>query len=86
MSETLQYIVAVSLEIAWDYLEATGELGNPDRAAELLLDTIEVMIRHGERRPLLLSNTAIGSYQRFRAEQRLSIASGFQGTGRTLGH
>ena len=54
MSETLQYIVAVSLEIAWDYLQATGELGNADRAAEHLLDTIEVMIRHGERRPLLL--------------------------------
>ena len=75
MSDTLQYIVAKSLEIAWDYLEGTGELGNPDRAAEHLLDTIEVMIRHGERRPLLLSNKAIASYQRFRAEQGLSIAS-----------
>ena len=75
MSETLQYIVAKSLEIAWDYLEGTGELGNPDRAAEHLLDTIEAMIRHGERRPLLLSNRAIASYQRFRAEQGLSIAS-----------
>jgi hypothetical protein len=57
MSETLQYIVAVSLEIAWDYLEATGELGNPDRAAEHLLDTIEVMIRHGERRDRFFSPT-----------------------------
>jgi hypothetical protein len=75
MSKTLQYIVAHSLEIAWDYLEATGELGNPDSAAEHLLDTIEAMIRQGERRPLLLSNKAIGSYQRFRTEQGLSIAS-----------
>jgi hypothetical protein len=75
MSETLQYIVAVSLEIAWDYLQATGELGNPDRAAEHLLDTIEVMIRHGERRRLVLSNSAIASYQRFRAQQGLTIAS-----------
>jgi hypothetical protein len=75
MSETLQYIVAVSLEIAWDYLQATGELGNPDRAAEHLLDTIEVMIRHGERRRLVLSNGAIASYQRFRAQQGLTIAS-----------
>jgi hypothetical protein len=74
MSETLQYIVAMSLEIAWDYLEATGELGNPERAGEHLLDTIEVMIRHGERRPLLLSNMAIGSYQRFRAQQGLTMA------------
>ena len=75
MSETLQYIVAVSLEIAWDYLQATGELGNPDRAAEHLLDTIEVMIRHGERRRLVLSNRAIASYKRFRAQQGLTIAS-----------
>ena len=73
MSETLQYIVAISLEIAWDYLDATGELGNPDRAAEHLLHTIEVMIRHGERRPLLLSNMAIASYQRFRAQQGLTM-------------
>jgi len=62
MSDTLQYMVAKSLEIAWDYLEGTGELGNPDRAAEYLLDTIEALIRHGERRPLLLSNKAIASY------------------------
>ena len=75
MSETLQSIVAKSVEIAWDYLEATGELDNPDRAAHHLLDTIEAMIRQGERRPLLLSNKAIASYQRFRAEQGLSIAS-----------
>jgi hypothetical protein len=57
--------VAKSLEIAWDYLEAMGELGNPDRAAEHLLDSIEGMIRQGERRPLLLSNKAIACYQRF---------------------
>ena len=75
MSKTLQYNVAHSLEIAWDYLEATGELGSPDRAAEHLLETIDTLIRHGERRPLLLSNKAIASYQRFRAEQGLSIAS-----------
>jgi hypothetical protein len=40
MSETTQSIFANSFQIAWDYLEATGELGNPDRAAQYLLDTI----------------------------------------------
>jgi hypothetical protein len=43
------------------------------RAAEHLLDTIETMIRHGERRPLLLSKKAIASYLRFRAERGLEI-------------
>jgi hypothetical protein len=75
MSETTQSIFANSFQIAWDYLEAAGELGNPERTANYLLDTIEAMIRRGERRPLLLSNRAIASYQRFRAEHGLTIAS-----------
>jgi hypothetical protein len=44
MSETTQSIFANSFQIAWDYLEATGEIGNPDRTASHLLDTIEAMI------------------------------------------
>ncbi|NOJ48894.1 hypothetical protein HCN50_22025 [Bradyrhizobium sp. WSM 1744] len=75
MRETLAKLIADSFEIAWDYLEATGELGNPDVAANHLLDTIEAMIRRGERRRLLLSNNAISAYQRFRAEQLISLAS-----------
>jgi hypothetical protein len=75
MSETLAKLIADSFEIAWDYLEATGELDNPDIAANHLLDTIEAMIRRGERRRLLLSNSAISAYQRFRAEQLISLAS-----------
>jgi len=75
MTETVPTLVENSLRIAWDYLEATGELGNPDTAANHLLDTIETMIRHGERRRLLLSNKAIASYQRFRVEQGLSLVS-----------
>ena len=75
MSETTQSIFANSFQIAWNYLEATGELGNRDRAALHLLNTVEAMMRQGERRQLLLANKAIAAYQRFRAEQGLSIAS-----------
>jgi hypothetical protein len=70
-----QSIFAKSFQIAWDYLEATGKLGNPDRAAQHLLDTIEAMILRGERRQLLLVNKAIASYQSLRAKWGLSIAS-----------
>jgi hypothetical protein len=70
MIETLPLLVENSFVIAWNYLEATGELGHPDTAADHLLDTIEIMVRRGERRRLVLSNKAIASYQRFRAEQR----------------
>jgi hypothetical protein len=75
MSETLQNTFATSFEIAWDYLEATGKLGNPDIAARHLLDSIEIMLRRGERRHLALSNKAIAAYLRFREEQSLSLAS-----------
>lgn len=75
MIETLPRLIENSFLIAWDYLEATGELGHPDTAARHLLDTIETMVFQGERRQLLLSNKAIASYQRFSAEQGLPLAS-----------
>lgn len=75
MTETRPAILANAFQIAWDYLEATGELGNPDQTAQHLLDTLEPLILQGERRALLLSNKAITAYQRFRAEQGLPMAS-----------
>ncbi len=56
-----------SLQIAWDYLDRTGELGEPQIAARILVDTVARMIRHGENRPLKLSNNAINAYKRFRS-------------------
>jgi hypothetical protein len=55
-----------SIQIAWDYLDRTGELGEPRIAARVLIDTVERMMRHGENRPLKLSNNAIEAYKRFR--------------------
>ncbi|KRR06368.1 hypothetical protein CQ12_33350 [Bradyrhizobium jicamae] len=71
----LANLVADAFQIAWDYLEATDELGSPDIAANHLLDTMEAMIKCGERRRLMLANHAISAYQRFRAEQLTSLAS-----------
>jgi len=65
MNQPLPY----SIQIAWDYLEATGELGDAQTAARFLMDSVEVMIRTGERRQLLLSNRAIDAYRKFRAER-----------------
>jgi hypothetical protein len=73
MRETLPLLIEHSFQIAWDYLEATGELENPDRAAGILLDAIETMIRNGER--MLLSNKAIDSYRKFKAERRVALVS-----------
>jgi hypothetical protein len=76
MDQPLPLLMENSLQVAWDYLEATGELGDAQTAARFLLDSVEVMIRSGERRQLLLSNRAIDAYRKFRAERAaLSLVS-----------
>jgi len=51
-----------SVNIAWVYLERSGELGNGD-AARFLTDTIERMIRQGHRNRMFLANKAIARYR-----------------------
>jgi hypothetical protein len=67
MCNLLANPMETSLQIAWDYLVRTGELDEPQIAAQVLTDTVERMIRHGESRPLKLSNNAINAYKRFRS-------------------
>lgn len=64
--ETVSRLVENAFMIAWDYLEATGDLGEPESAARELLDTIEGMIQRGERRRILIANVAIDTYIRRR--------------------
>jgi len=75
MHEPLPILVENSIQIAWDYLERTGELGDPEVAGRVLFDAIEIMVLRGERGKLLLSNKAIDVYKRFKAERRLSLVS-----------
>jgi hypothetical protein len=67
MSEPLPVLIENSIQIAWDYLERTGELGEPQVASSVLLNSVESMVRHGERRRLMLSNRAIADYKKYRA-------------------
>jgi len=64
----LPLLIESSIEIAWDYLERTGELGDAMVAGRFLSDTIEMMVRRGERRRLMLANKAITAYQQFRRQ------------------
>jgi hypothetical protein len=73
MSEPLPILMENSVQIAWDYLERTGELGEPEVASRFLLDTIEVMVRRGERRRLILSNKAIDAYKQFKSARRVAL-------------
>ena len=66
----LYHLIEHSVQIAWDYLERTGELDDPEIASKVLLDAVESMIRQGVRSRLLLSNRAITAYQRFKQERQ----------------
>ena len=68
MGEPLTILVEEAIQIAWDYLEKTGQIDEPEVTSWLLLDTVERMVRCGERRRLALSNGAITAYERLRAE------------------
>ena len=70
--EKLSHLVENAFMIAWEYLEATGELGEPEGAAVDLLDIIHTMVRTGERRRILIANVAIDTYKlrRLRGEAR----------------
>ena len=73
MSEPTQNLMESAIHIAWDYLDRTGELGDPEIAARVLLDAVEGMVREGEKRPLMLSNKAIDAYKRFKTERHLAL-------------
>lgn len=73
MHEPLPILMENSIRIAWDYLERTGDLGDPEVASRFLLETVEQMVRKGERRRLLLSNNAIDAYRKFAAERRCLV-------------
>jgi hypothetical protein len=69
MTEPLPPLIVSSIEIAWDYLERTGELGDAAVASRFLIDFVESMVQRGERRRLMLANKAITAYQQFRRQQ-----------------
>ena len=73
MTEPLPLLIESSIAIAWDYLERTGELGDAMVAGRFLSDTVELMVRRGERRRLMLANKAIAAYQQFRRQSEHPI-------------
>jgi hypothetical protein len=56
MSISLSQLLEESFQIAWEYLERTGELGDAAAASRFLSDTIEAMIRRGQRSRLAWDN------------------------------
>lgn len=75
MTEPFSEVRVNSFRIAWDYLEATGELGAPEAAGHFLMKNIEEMMQKGEDRQLMLSNKAIDAYKRWRSREALALVS-----------
>jgi hypothetical protein len=69
MAESLAIVMEDSIQIAWYYLEHTGEIENAIVASRFLSDIVELMIRAGERRRLVLSNKAITAYIKFKQQR-----------------
>jgi hypothetical protein len=70
MSETTPVIIENAVQIAWDYLERTGQIDDPKQVSEFLVAAIQHMVSNGERRRLALSNPAIMAYERLRRHER----------------
>jgi hypothetical protein len=58
----LSQLLEDSFQIAWEYLERSGELGDGASASRFLSGVIETMIRRRQRSRLALSNRAISAY------------------------
>jgi hypothetical protein len=64
MSEPLPILMQNAVQIAWDYLERTGQIADPQATAEILLGSIKTQILSDENRKLMLSNRAITAHER----------------------
>jgi hypothetical protein len=67
LSQTLEEAV----NIAWVYLQRTGELGDGRAAAVFLTNTIDSMMRRGQRNRMFLANKAITKYRAFRENSKV---------------
>jgi hypothetical protein len=66
---SLSALLEESFDIAWNYLQASGEIEDVATANRFLTETIDRMIKAGRRNKLVLSNRAIAAYQQFRRDR-----------------
>jgi len=71
MREPVPWLIEKSIQIAWDYLERSGEIVDAAEASRFLLKTIDEMVLQGERRRIMLANRAIDAYR----HRKLKLAS-----------
>jgi hypothetical protein len=73
MQLSLDELLNQSVEIAWDYLLKTGELGEPQKAAQFLSSNIDGMVRKGVRSRSFTSNKAIIAYRNLKMSAKPTV-------------
>lgn len=66
MSEPYPILVENAIQIAWEFLERSGEISDPADAGRFLLRCIDDLARTGEHRKIMLANSAIDAYKRYK--------------------
>jgi hypothetical protein len=61
-------------QIAWEFLERSGEIDEPGETGRFLTGKIEQMIGQGQRNRLALSNRAIAAFQDYRRARTIELA------------
>ena len=68
MTVTLQTMINLEVvreayDIAWDYLDRTGAIADPEAAHRALLASLMAMYNTGNRNKLVMANKAITGFQ-----------------------
>ncbi len=61
-------------QIAWNFLERSGEIDDPGEASRFLANKIEFMIAQGQRSRLVLSNRAITAFLQYKKARTIEFA------------
>jgi hypothetical protein len=60
-------------QIAWEFLERSGEIDDPGEVNRFLIGKIEQMIGQGQRSRLALSNYAITAFREYRRARTIEL-------------
>jgi hypothetical protein len=60
-------------QIAWEFLERSGEIDDPEEVDQFLIGKIERMIGQGQRNRLALSNRAIAAFRDYRRARTIKL-------------
>src|SRR5215207_5442241 len=60
-------------QIAWEFLERSGEIDDPGEINQFLTGKIEHMIGQGQRNRLALSNRAIAAFREYRRARTIEL-------------